>query len=212
MRTADLVASLAAPAGPVRPAPITRPIGLAVLAGAAVAAALLIAWLGLRPLGEAVRTGPFWMKGGYTLALAAAGLVMAARLARPGGRLGRAPAIVLAAVAVMAILAALEMANARPGQGGGLWLGHTWRSCSSRIVILAAPIYVGTIWALRRLAPTRLAVAGAAAGLLAGAAAATVYGLYCQETTAPFVLAWYTLGVAACATIGAILGRRLLRW
>ncbi|MDQ2861234.1 MAG: DUF1109 domain-containing protein [Pseudomonadota bacterium] len=55
-------------------------------------------------------------------------------------------------------------------------------------------------------------MAGAAAGLLAGAAGATVYGLYCDETAALFVVTWYTLAIAVCAAIGALLGARWLRW
>jgi hypothetical protein len=47
---------------------------------------------------------------------------------------------------------------------------------------------------------------------LAGGVGATVYGLYCQETAAAFVATWYTLGVAACAAVGALLGPRILRW
>jgi hypothetical protein len=81
-----------------------------------------------------------------------------------------------------------------------------------RIFALAAPVYLALVWSLRRLAPTRLARTGAAAGLLAGGLAAAVYGLYCQESTAPFVATWYTLGVGACAAVGAGLGRWLLRW
>jgi hypothetical protein len=65
---------------------------------------------------------------------------------------------------------------------------------------------------LRQLAPTRLRLAGAGAGLLAGALGATVYGLHCPETGAAFVATWYSLGVATWAAIGAALGPRLLRW
>jgi len=65
---------------------------------------------------------------------------------------------------------------------------------------------------LRQLAPTRLAIAGAAAGLLAGGVGASVYGLYCGETAATFVVIWYTLGIAAGAALGAVIGSRLLRW
>jgi hypothetical protein len=212
MKTAELVSVLAGGAAPMAPVPVTRQIALAGVAGGAVAVIVLIAWLGVRPLGEAARTGPFWMKAGYTGVLAAAAVFMCRRLGRPGGRMGRAPVVIGGAVAALTILAAAELARARPGDLTHLWLGHTWRSCTLHIVALAAPIYVATALALRRLAPTRLAAAGAAAGLLAGAAGATVYGLYCDETAAPFVLIWYTLGIAACAAIGALLGRRLLRW
>jgi hypothetical protein len=42
--------------------------------------------------------------------------------------------------------------------------------------------------------------------------AAVIYGLYCREWAAPFVLVWYTLGVGLSAALGALVGTRLLRW
>jgi hypothetical protein len=84
--------------------------------------------------------------------------------------------------------------------------------CPWRILALSAPIFAVVIWAMRRAAPTRPALAGAAAGVFAGAVGATVYGLFCQEATAAFVVAWYSLGIAACAALGAAVGARLLRW
>jgi hypothetical protein len=212
MKTADLIASLASSAAPIPPVPVARGIAVACLLGAAVALAVLIGWLGLRPLGEAVETRSFWMKGAYTLALSAAGLIAVYRLARGGGRLGAAPAIILVAVAPMAAMTVIETLRTSPADLTSLWLGHSWKDCSFHIVALAAPVFVGVIIVLRRLAPTRLALAGAAAGLLAGAVGATVYGLYCAETAVAFVVTWYTLGIAVCMGVGALLGERLLRW
>ena len=212
MKTADLIEALAGDLAPTPPIAVARGIALASLAGAAAALVVLVAWLGLRPLGEAVHTPSFWMKAGYTLILCLAGLMLAGRLARPGARLGSGPGVAIAAVAVMAAMAALRLARAGPGGMLPMWLGQTWNQCPLRIIVLAAPVFIGVIWALRRLAPTRLRLAGAAAGLLAGAAGATVYGLYCRETAAAFVATWYTLGIAACAALGALIGPRLLRW
>ena len=66
--------------------------------------------------------------------------------------------------------------------------------------------------AIRRLAPIHLERTGAAAGFAAGALAATLYGLHCPEQAAAFVATWYTLGIAGATAIGALTGRRLLRW
>jgi hypothetical protein len=212
MRTAELIAALAADAPKVRPTPVMRRMLAACTIGALVAAVALAIWLGLRPLGEALVTRAFWMKTGYTLALGLAGLLLVGRLARPGARIGRIPLIALAAVVAMGILSVMEMSRTPPGHMRAVWMGHTASVCSLRILALAIPVYLGSVWALRRLAPTRLALAGAAAGLLAGGVGATVYGLYCAETAATFVVTWYTLGVAACAGLGAVAGARLLRW
>jgi hypothetical protein len=65
---------------------------------------------------------------------------------------------------------------------------------------------------MRRFAPTRPTLAGAAAGLLSGGLAATVYGLHCQETAIPFVAIFYTLGIVLSTAAGAIIGSRVLRW
>ena len=54
--------------------------------------------------------------------------------------------------------------------------------------------------------------AGAAAGLAAGAFAATVYCIHCPEVSAIFVLTWYSLGMLLAAFLGMIVGPRLLRW
>jgi hypothetical protein len=66
--------------------------------------------------------------------------------------------------------------------------------------------------ALRHGAPTRPALAGAAAGLLAGGLGAAVYASYCVEDSAFFLATWYTLAIAIVTSIGSALGARLLRW
>jgi hypothetical protein len=68
------------------------------------------------------------------------------------------------------------------------------------------------IGAIRGLAPVRLRLAGAAAGLTAGGLAAAIYSLHCPESAAPFVAIWYTLGILLPAAVGAVAGPRLLRW
>jgi hypothetical protein len=93
-----------------------------------------------------------------------------------------------------------------------LWLGHSWGICPFIVLVLAVPIFAGLLWSFRRLAPTRLHAAGAAAGLAAGAWAATIYCLHCAEASAIFVLTWYSLGILLATGIGALLGPRVLRW
>jgi hypothetical protein len=182
----------------------------------AVAIALLL-WLAVMiPIyGMPAQAAPqrwFWMKTAYSVALALAGLVAVTRLARPGGRMGWALWLALAAVAWLSMMAARETMAAPPGQMAALWLGQTWTVCAVRIVVFSVPTFAASFWFLRRMAPTRPVLAGAAAGFFAGAVGAATYGLYCQESAAAFVVAWYTLGIAVCAAIGAGLGRWLLRW
>lgn len=53
---------------------------------------------------------------------------------------------------------------------------------------------------------------GAVVGLAAGGFGAASYFLHCQESAAPILLIWYSLGVVACGFPSTILGPRILRW
>ena len=212
MNTADLIAALAGQEAPIQPRRVGRNLMIAALFGACIAAIILVVWLGVRPLADAIQTRMFWMKGGYSLWLAVAGGFWAARMARPGGLPGSAPLIAGAAVIAMIAMGAVDLARTANPDLIREWLGSTWTVCPWRILALAAPVYLTVAWMLRRLAPTRLGWAGVAAGLLAGGVGATVYGFYCQENTAAFVATWYTLGIVVCAVVGGLVGPRLLRW
>lgn len=210
MRTDDLISALSGDLAPVRPGMVMRRLALGLAAGSAVAFLLLWMMLKLRPAGTFAQ-GVFWVKFAYTFAIAALGLWIVERQSRAGapwrlpGWLLIVPLLVLAAAAAWQMMA--PGADAR-----ALVMGHTARVCSLLIVALSLPIFGGVFWAMRQLAPTRLAVAGMGAGMLAGAASATLYGLHCPETAAPFILIWYTLGIVLAAGAGAIVGRWLLRW
>jgi hypothetical protein len=212
MKTEDLIVQLSAGLKPVRRGAVQGRLAAVLVAGALLAGAILVAWLGLRPLGPALAAASFWMKAGYTATLALAGWVMVARLARPQGDAGAGPVLALAAFVAVALVGIVQLQAAPPQDYARLLLGNTWSACPFRIVALSAPVLAGLTLVLRRMAPTRLALAGAAAGLLAGGVGASVYGLYCQETSAAFVAVWYSLGVAAMAALGALAGPRLLRW
>ena len=105
-----------------------------------------------------------------------------------------------------------EMAQAPRSQWLAMWLGHSWKVCSTLVFVLSVPIFAGLLWSFRRLAPTRLRLAGATAGLAAGGWAAMLYCLHCPEVSAIFVLTWYTLGIGMACALVALLGPRLLRW
>jgi hypothetical protein len=90
-------------------------------------------------------------------------------------------------------------------------VGASWRR-AQKVAIKVGSDTITTFWALRQLAPTRLTLAGALAGLFAGGAGAFVYAFHCPETAAPFVALWYSAGILLTAGLGALLGPRLLRW
>jgi hypothetical protein len=211
--TDDLIAGLTADLPKVAPGAVGRRIALGLGLGGLGSAIVMLAWLGPRPdLAQAVMTPMFWMKFGYA---ALTGLILAAvlvRLAKPAARVGPLAVVAAAPFAVVAAMAALRMAQAPPETHQAMLMGHSSMLCPWRIVAIGLPLLAGAVWSVRGLAPTRLALAGLAAGGCAGALGAMVYSIACNETSAPFLAIWYTLGMALVAGLGAAAGSRLLRW
>lgn len=194
------------------PAP-SRRFGIAVLGGIAAAVVLMALGLGIRPdIGTVVHTAMFWIRVGFAMAVLGAALLAATRLARPG--VTAAPGLTAIAIPVALIwsLAAFVMVHASEGSRLALLLGHTWRVCPPLIAALSVPAFVAMFWAMRGMAPVRLRLAGAVAGLAAGAAAAIAYCLHCPEMAPPFWALWYLAGMLIPAAVGSLLGPRFLRW
>lgn len=213
MRTDDLIAALASDVEPMPPNKVGRTIGLGLAVGAVVSAAVMVLWLGVRAdLMHAMMTGPFWMKFAYALSVAVLGFGLIDRLARPDGQGGVFGALILAPLGVMVALAVYQLVGAPEDLRMRMMLGGSYQVCARNIVILSTPIFFGLFWALRLLAPTRLTWTGAVAGVLAGAAGTFIYAFHCNESAAPFVAIWYTIGIAAVGALGALLGRLTLRW
>ena len=212
MRTADLIELLARDVRATPPGVASRRLLAALTAGGLITLAIVALGLHCQPLLPAAQQPWFWMKAAYTGLLTLTGAIIVRRLSMPGSRAGAAPLIAGLVVLAMFALAAGQILSAAPASRLALWLGHTWKVCSPLILVLAVPIYASLVPAIRRLAPTRPALTGAAAGFVAGALAATLYGLHCPEQAAAFVATWYTLGIGAASALGAIVGSRLVRW
>lgn len=213
MRTDDLVAMLATGDVAVPRRSASRRIGWAVLAGLPVSLFILFADYGMRrDIVQAMFWPMFWVKVLFPLCIAAAGFVAVQRLARPGVEARRAwlgAALPVLGVWALAVIAwfTVPMEERMPSL-----MGQSWRICALSIGLMALPVFAATMVALKGLAPTRPALAGAAAGALAGGMGASVYALHCMELTAPFLAVWYVSGIAVPVLLGALLGPRLLRW
>jgi hypothetical protein len=213
MKTADLIATLSAETSAVDPAAVAQRFYLKLAAGAVLALAAVVLVLGVRPdLDAAAQLPMFWMKLLFPASLAVAGLVALRRLSYPGMRLGRAPAVGAIPLAVVWMLAGAALLAAPEGARLPLVFGRTWLECPIIITLLSVPVLALAFRASRQLAPTRLSLAGAAAGLFAGGAAAFAYAIHCPEAEAPFLAVWYVLGMLIPTAAGALLGRRLLHW
>ena len=213
MNTDDLIARLSADVPKVPRHAIGRRLAIGLLLGALVAGIAVVATLGIRPdLHVAMHGFSFWVKWTYTISLSVVALGMTAQLARPDSGRIRWAWLLAVPVVLLAGAGIVELARTPPGAWLAMWLGHSWKVCPWIVLALAMPIFAGLLWSFRRLAPPRPPAAGAAAGLSAGAFAATVYCVHCPEVSAIFVLTWYSLGILLAASIGALLGPRLLRW
>lgn len=213
MKTDELITMLASDAGAVAPQVWRQRYALALGAGLIGAALLMALLLGVRPdIADAVRLPMFWVKLLFPLTLAAAALLAAMRLSRPGVAIGRAGPVLAAPVLAIWLLAIIALLRAVPEDRSMLIWGETWASCPFNVTLLSMPAFVVLLWVMKSLAPVRPVLAGAAAGLLAGATGATVYALHCPELAAPFIAIWYLLGMLIPAALGAVIGPRLLRW
>lgn len=214
MKTDELVTLLAKNVSSVEPNVTVRRFTTALGWGMFGTTLAMAVTLGVRPdIAETMLLPMFWMKLGFPAGVAIATCYAAARLARPGARVGRAPGTTLVALlAAVWLPATAVLLNAAPAERSYLIFGDTWLSCLLSIPLLSIPVFVAAMWAMKGLAPTRLALAGGAAGLLAGAVSAAVYSLHCPEMEAPFLAIWYVLGMSLPAIAGAAIGVRFLHW
>ena len=211
--TDELIARLSADLKPVRRMAMARLLVGATLLSGIVAVVAMNMWLGMRPdMDAAMGTMNFWTKFSYTLAVAVLGGVATLALARPGGRIRWPWYAALGLLALLVILAFIQLARAEPDDMMPLIIGGTSLVCPWRIVVLGLPVLLGAILVLRRFAPSNPTLAGFAAGIMAGGTGAWVYSFACAETGMMFLALWYTLGIVTVGAIGAVLGRFLLRW
>ncbi len=213
MKTNELIDLLSAGESAVDRRVLGRRLAIALFAGGLGALLLMAALFGVRPdLAEVSRTPLFWAKVALPGSLAPLALWLSSRLARPGVSGGAAWVLLGLPVLAVWLGGALELAGVPVEARAGLILGKTWRTCALNIALLSVPAFISVFWALRGLAPTRLRLAGAAGGLLAGATATLAYCLHCPEMGVSFWGVWYLLGMLIPAAVGALIGPLVLRW
>lgn len=213
MKTEDLVRRLALSGAAVdyraAQSRFWVPLALALV----ISIALVLGSVGPRPDWRiAAALQMFWMKLAFPAATGLAAAVLLRALGHPGTRTSSTVTVLALPVLFVWMMAGWQLLNAESGDRLQLVLGHSWLQCVLSIPALSVPAFILAWRAAGTLAPTRLAAAGAVAGLFAGAAAATAYAFYCDEMQAPFLAAWYVLGMLAPAVVGWVAGPRLLRW
>ena len=207
--TDDLIRSLASTAGARRSASLQAAFAVTVAASLACALLLVFSVIGIRPdfADMAVRM-PFGFKLAYTGSLVVGTSVVALYAATPG-----ASATALYALSPAVILLVLGVIF---DPTGFPILGRTNTAvvfCVGSILFLSLPAMILTfVVVMRKGAPTQPLFAGAVIGVLAASVGALAYTLACKNDGTAFVAIWYAVACAIMAGIGAVVGRRVLRW
>lgn len=212
MKTDDLIHAIAEDAAPSGLHPQHR---LALALTGAVAAVAILFWLLLGPRDNALASlvePRFVLKFLVTLGLAATAVGLVLRLIRPGAAPGLWRSALLLAPGLLLIGVAGELLALPAETWMTALIGVNSRVCLTYIPLMGlAPLGL-ILLALRSGAPTRPARTGAVAGLIAGGISAAFYASHCPDDSPLFVATWYVLAIALLTALGALLGRRLLRW
>ncbi|WP_072373024.1 NrsF family protein [Hyphomicrobium sp. NDB2Meth4] len=212
MKTNQLINAIAADAK----AP-SIPISTTVLfaAGIGIIATGLLFWTMLPvrgDMGAAMGDWRFLMKWAFSLSLLLTGIAMAISLARPQWSPSSKLLLLLTGPAILAIGVVAELISLPASDWMPTMVGTAPIACLVYVPLLSGLPLALMIVALRRGAPARPAAAGAVAGVIAVGIAATFYATHCQNDSPLFLAAWYIISTVIVASIGAILGARLLRW
>jgi hypothetical protein len=212
METDQLIRTLAAD-NAHRAQPVGFVLTLALLAAAPVSVAMFVAGLGVRPdVMPAIHNPLFDLKFAVTLALAIAAIAISLHLSRPEASLhGWAWLLLIPAGLLVAGISGEMMMPQRLPMMTRL-VGSNSRICLTAIPLMSLPLLAAALFGLRHGAPTRPAVAGAIAGLLSAALAATLYASHCTDDSPLFVATWYTIATALVTATGALAGSRVLRF
>jgi len=212
MDTDQLIKTLAAD-NAHRPRRVSSALALALLAAAPVSILMFTAELGVRPDVMTAMHNPFFdLKFAVTLALAAAAIAISLHLARPEASLrGFVWLLAIPAGLLVAGISGEMMMPQRLPMMTRL-VGSNSRVCMTAVPLLSLPLLAAALVGLRHGAPTRPALAGAMAGLLSAALAATLYAAHCPDDSPLFVATWYTIGTAFVTAIGALAGSKVLRF
>lgn len=212
MDTARLIKVLAADAR--RP-----PVPLSVMwwgaAGLSAAFAAAVVYGGLGPrldLAVAAETARFLLKPVAMIALATGAFALVRALSRPGESWRKAISLIAPAPVLLALAALAELAVLPSNAWAVSLMGANGLVCLASISLIGIGPLAAFIAALRHGAPTRPALAGAAAGLLAGAIAAGLYAFHCMDDSPLFVATWYTTAILGLAALGAAAAHRFVRW
>lgn len=210
MKTDDLIDALARDSATPK-ARVAPRLAFALIVGLLIAVGLVLTFFGMRPDIGAARM-MVMMKAGFAALGAGVALPLLMQLTKPGRGIGWRIAAVGGFVLLCVGCVAIALMGGAPAPRFESMAAFRIPWCVVTIPLLATPTAALLGWLVRDLAPTRLAMTGAALGAVSGGVGAMAYAMYCPVDSAMFVATWYAVAIALCAVIGAVAGTRLLRW
>ena len=210
MKTDELINVLSADSA--APPFLARNWAAAIALGLLMPVILIALTFGFRPdLGRAAETWRVLAKFAVTGGLAASCLAMARQIIRPEtSSMPYWPAVGTLAVLFGAV--AVEMLLVPETEWWARMVGTNALWCLVLVPALSLVPLAIILYVLKYGATTRPGLAGCIAGVMSGALGAAAYALHCADDSPFFIALWYALGIAVVATIGGLLGRRILRW
>lgn len=220
MKTGDLIAALVADNQPQNQSQaqasaqlrlLSGKLLIAAAAGTALAAIGFLIKLGVRAdFGLVLTTWRFDAKLAFVGLAAALALAECIRLCRPTAKTVFLPIMAAAGLLGLAVLAELLLVPSEAWRAR--LVGQNAFVCLTAIPLLAIAPMLALLHAMRAGAPASPSKAGAMAGFAAGSIAASLYALHCPDDSPLFVAVWYGICLLLLTLVGALLGRRLLRW
>jgi hypothetical protein len=212
VRTSEFIAALAADPTP-QPIRLGRRVALALAVGFLGSLAIYGLLMGPRPdIAAACMTMRFWLKFVDSLAFALPTAFLTLRLARPDAKPRALAFWLIAPFILLGCGVGAELLVVPQGEWLARLVGHNSMFCMRMIPLLAAPVLVALIVALRAGAPLHPGLTGALSGASSAGIAALLYASHCPDDSPLFVATWYPLATLICMALGALAGRRFLAW
>ncbi|MEH7871275.1 NrsF family protein [Rhizobium laguerreae] len=211
MKTKDLIKLLSQDA-PVRIS-LNQALAHYAIAATIMAGTVFFGFIGFRAdIDTAVESVRFLFKFVITIALAITAGMVLFRIGRPGASLRLCARALCLPVILIAGAVSLELLVMPSATWGARMIGHNATLCLTIIPSLSAFPLACFLHAMRHGAPERPGLAGAVAGLVSSGLAATFYAANCNDDSPLFVILWYPLAIAPVCAVGALLGRKMLKW
>ena len=212
MKTDELIRAIAQDSR-TRRTSLRGRIAVALVAGGLSALLLYAFTLGPRPdLAHALQSWRFVFKLAFVFIAFWTAASACSRLTRPDAgfqdvqlRLSIVPLVLFAGITA-------ELASVSAATWHERMVGTNASTCLVSIPSLSAASLVALLVSLRDEAPGSPAASGAAAGLLAATLSAAIYATHCPDDSPLFVAVWYSTAIGIVTLLGAMLGRKFLKW